>query len=293
MPCYSPIGGYRGPGGRLSLSPKAGYYDLHINISCGQCIGCRLERSRQWAVRILHEASQHEKNSFLTLTYSEDNLPLDHSLNINHWQLFAKRVRKHLSTQTDPRSRTFRYYHCGEYGEQTGRPHYHACVFGQDFSSDRKPHGTSRGNTLYTSTQLDNLWALGHVWIGDLTFESAAYVARYVCKKVTGEKAESHYNGLKPEYASMSRKPGIGSTWIEKYFGQVYPRDEVITRGKRGTPPKFYDKRLEEKDPELMRRIKVLRAMKAAEHSQNLTPERLKVREQVTRRKSNLYKREP
>lgn len=218
-------------------------------VPCGQCLGCRLERSRQWAVRCVHEASLYDRNSFLTLTYSEDNLPRDLSLNLSHFQLFMKRLRKSVAPKR------VRFYHCGEYGEREQRPHYHALLFGHDFE-DKKYFSERGGNKVYTSDELSSLWKLGHAVVGDVTFDSAAYVARYVMKKVTGPSAEDHYFGRRPEYTTMSRRPGIGAKWFEKYASDVYPHDRVVVRGVAGRPPRFYDSILEKSDPALLAVLK-------------------------------------
>ena len=184
----------------IVFSPNQGYRDLPLEIPCGQCIGCRLERSRQWAIRISHEASLHEHNSFITLTYNNENLPKDLSLDVTHFQKFLKRLRAHTE---DPDSDLYpnilsqskkpRFFHCGEYGEKFARPHYHACMFDLDFA-DQKHWKTINGNKHYTSETLEKIWPFGFSTIGDVTFESAAYVARYVTKKITGKNALHHYN---------------------------------------------------------------------------------------------------
>ena len=151
-------------------------------VPCGQCIGCRLERSRQWAIRCVHEASLHTDNCFITLTYSPDCLPSDGSLNHDDFQKFFKRLRKHIAPKK------IRYYMCGEYGEdlqqpsKLGRPHFHACLFGLDFD-DKQLYIVRDDVKLYTSATLEKIWGKGFVTIGDVTFESAAYVARYIAKK--------------------------------------------------------------------------------------------------------------
>lgn len=293
--CVSPIRGYRGPGGRVSFSPKGSFYDLHTEVACGQCIECRLERSRQWATRIVHEASLHDANSFITLTYSDLDLPSDGSLDVRDWQLFAKRLRKRVGP--------FRYFHCGEYGSVTERPHYHACLFGVDFADDRVLHSNEGGNDLYVSRTLEEVWGKGFTMVGEVSFESAAYVARYCTKKVTGERAKEHYEFVdrstgevidrKPEYATMSRRPGVGRGWLDKYSDQVYPRDEVVMRGKRCTPPRYYDAVFGEKDPETLAELKRARKLKAVLHKDDQTPERLRVREKVRVAEYELFSREP
>nr|QJB18947.1 MAG: replication initiator protein [Microvirus sp.] len=219
-----------------------------MSLPCGQCMGCRLEKSRQWALRCMHEASLHEDNCFLTLTYSDDFLPVDGSLDKSHFQLFLKRFRRaHEGVR-------IRYFMCGEYGENFSRPHYHACIFGFDFSDKQL---FKRGEyKLYTSPVLDRLWGMGHCTIGDLSFDSAAYVARYCTKKVTGSRAKEHYAGRQPEYATMSLKPGIGAEWYDKWKGDCFPSDFLVVNGHKCKPPRYYDKRLERENPALYEDIK-------------------------------------
>lgn len=258
MPCYSPLSAWRtfsqAKGkkivwGRDHLSG----YDSHkpLQVPCGQCIGCRLERSRQWAARIMAEAQCHEKTSFLTLTYKE--MPANGSLNSEDFTLFMKRLRRHFEP------RTLRYFQCGEYGERHGRPHHHCILFGEDFGGDRSPIEDSQsGFPQYESKTLDDIWGHGRCTLGDVTFESAAYVARYSLKKVTGVSAQAHYAGRKPEYVTMSRRPGIGALWFAKYGRNVYPGDFFVPAPHRPAtlPPKYFDKLLERSDPELFARVK-------------------------------------
>lgn len=293
MACYTPLKAYRAPGGGVVFNAKDGYSDRHLELACGQCIGCRIDRSQAWALRCVHEAQLHEKNSFLTLTYDSTNVPLDGSLRVEHWQKFAKRLRKRLGG--------FRFFHCGEYGDSNFRPHYHACLFGLDFSEDRRLLKKSGKNELFTSPTLDAAWGMGHAVIGHLTRESAAYVARYVIKKKTGPQAAEQYRRIdtetgeeyfvKPEYVTMSRRPGIGSEWFKKFASDVYPSDEVVHDGKKFRPPKFYDRELEKERPETLEAMKSKRRRAAAKHKTNNTPERLEVRETVTRSKLDQLKR--
>lgn len=287
MPCFHPLKGYqsktRNPSGKRSIvfNVREGFADLRVELPCGQCLGCRLERSRQWAIRCVHEASLYPENCFVTLTYSPSNLPPYSSLLVSDFQKFMKRLRKAYS------SRLIRFFHCGEYGEQTRRPHYHACIFNFDFS-DKVHWKTVNGQKYYVSEELSRLWPLGHSTIGSVTFESAAYVARYITKKVTGARAESHYEELdpvtgefvdrKPEYTTMSRRPGIGKGWLEKFKSDVYPWDFVILRGKKVRPPKFYDQVLSERE---LAELKARREVAAELHSDDCTPARLRVRECV------------
>jgi len=309
MPCYYPLTGWPSihpnPSGKRSIvfNKTYGIVSQELKVSCGQCIGCRLERSRQTATRCMHESQLHEQNCYITLTYDNDNLPAYGSLNKTDIQKFFKRLRKRTKTK-------LRYLQCGEYGGETFRPHHHAVIFGYDFPDQElhvPPH-MNNGYPLYTSELLTKTWGLGHCSIGALTFESAAYVARYVTKKITGKAARHvdektglrHYERidadtgeiveLMPEYTTCSLKPGIGSQWLEKYRTDVYPYDEVIVRGKRAKPPRYYDKRFEIHDPDEMQLIKDQRR-RLAEQSCHNTPERLRVREKVKKAQLKLLPR--
>jgi hypothetical protein len=260
--------------------------DNPITIACGQCIGCRLERSRQWAIRCVHESSLYENNCFITLTFSPEELQKREnpwSLDVRDFQLFMKRLRKKFGDN-------IRFFHCGEYGDYGGRPHYHACLFNFDFP-DKKLWNIVNGSRLYVSESLQKLWPYGFSTIGDVTFESAAYVARYIMKKVTGDGAEEHYywaddltgemHPLKPEYITMSRRPGIGKGWFDKYANDVYPSDFITINGKKCKPPKFYDKIMEQTRPFEFDDIKEARVIKVNEYAEHLTYDRLKVREKI------------
>lgn len=304
--CYHPLTLYRGLDGRLVGTKPAGRIPRPVTISCRQCIGCLLEHSRQWAVRCVHESKMHESNCFITLTYDPEHLPLDWSLDLTHWQEFAKRLRQHYSRHMKalgiaPPFKPFRFFHCGEYGKPEegdfenshGRPHYHALLFGKNFLPDRKFHKhTENGDKLYTSEVLTRTWGKGQCLIGELTHESAAYVARYTMKRKRGDQAKDFYQHvdlktgevtkLKPEYATMSRRPGIGAAWFAKFGKDVYPHDYVVNQdGKTGKPPRFYDTLLERTEPETLEAIKLTRVQKALPHKRNNTPKRLKVRETV------------
>lgn len=266
----------------MVFSPRDSFDpDSEVKLPCGRCIGCRLERSRQWAIRCVHEASLYERNCFITLTFAPEHLPKSGSLDKRDFQLFMKRLRKRFGSGV-------RYFHCGEYGEKMGRPHYHACLFNFDFA-DRELWSVRDGVRLFTSEILSSLWPFGFSTIGDVTFESAAYVARYVTKKITGPVAEDHYwrydqktgecYDLQPEYITMSRRPGIGRPWIEKYQSDVYPHDRVVLRGRELRPPKFYDSIFELASPEEMEQVKFSRECKSMKQVADNETSRLRVRE--------------
>jgi len=220
----------------------------------------------------------HAFNCFVTLTYSDEFLPADGSLRKRDTQLFMKRLRKHCNDHLG--GHKLRFLLCGEYGDSTHRPHYHALLFGMDFP-DKKKHSTNkRGNPLYVSETLDKLWGLGHCYIGALTKESAGYTCRYALKKVNGDRAEDHYKGREPEFIVMSRKPGIGAGWFDKFGEQVYRRDRVVVKGAERVPPPFYDRILKKRDPERLAEVKKERQKLFGIKRENSTPDRLAVREE-------------
>ena len=301
MPCYRPIDAYRSRyknhnGKQRITFNRADSAGIKITLPCGQCIGCRLERSRQWAIRCTHEAQMHDDNSFITLTYNDENLPDDGSLKPKHFQDFMKRLRKHYAPKK------IRYYHCGEYGELLSRPHYHACLFGLDFVDKKYLKTQKNGTTLFTSATLEKIWTFGFSTIGTVTFESAAYVARYILKKINGERSEQHYKQLSedtgeltdlhPEYTTMSRKPGLGSTWYETYGSDIYPNDTVVINGRKMKPPRYYDQKYEICDPEAYEKLKTKRKEEFENiESEDQSPERLLARENFQHLKNQRFER--
>lgn len=251
MACLSPIDVRR---------PDWAVVRRYISVPCGRCVGCRLERARNWTIRIMHEAQLHERNCFLTLTYNDESLTYggqQATLYKKDLQDFWKRLRKETNAK-------LRYFACGEYGEQRKRPHYHACVFGIDFA-DKTLLRREGGNDLYSSVFLDSVWSNGHCSVGALTPGSAAYVARYILDKNLGDE-RVHYEkqGIEPEFVVMSRKPGIGKNWFDKYASDVYPADRVILEGgQKSRPPRYYDNLRKENFPDEIEKIKIERMARA------------------------------
>lgn len=290
--CVRPIPAYRGQDGSIFFGSGRKIDGSYLDIPCGQCVECRLERSRQWAVRCMHEAQMHESNHFVTLTYSDEFLPADGSLDYKHFQNFMKRLRK--------RCGPVRFYMCGEYGELESRPHFHACLFGVRFP-DLVLFTSRKGVKLYSSSLLSSLWPFGFASVGEVTFESAAYVARYVMKKVTGDLAESHYSrvdpdtgevySLTPEFNHMSLKPGIGATWLDRFTSDVYPDGRCVVRGVEVKPPRYYDKRYTKVDPLVMESVQFERELAGRAHFLDSLPDRLAVREQVVKARISRLKR--
>lgn len=236
----------------------------------------------------------HEISVFLTLTYSDENLPEGNSLVKSHFQSFMKRLRKR-------HGKPIRFFHCGEYGETTARPHYHAIIFGIDFA-DKKLYSTNhQGDKLYSSEILDEIWGKGKCWIGSVTPESTAYVARYIMKKVTGELAQEHYETVNlstgeiyartPEYITMSNRPGIGYEWFKKYKSDLFPSDTVITRGKESLPPAYYLKKYAELNQKGADKIKARRVRRAKKCSADSTTERLRTRLECKKSKLSIFKK--
>jgi hypothetical protein len=249
----------------------------HAYRPCGSCLGCRLEYSRQWAVRCFHESTMYKENSFLTLTFNNKNLPKDGSIQKSELQKFIKRFRQKI----EPKK--IRYFGCGEYGDpkKTFRPHYHLCVFGYTFPDLEPVRGQKTGyfqnkfkkqgnGKLYTSKMLEDLWKKGFVTVGDLTYESAGYVARYCVKKIKGKKEKEFYGKKEPPFALMSRMPGIGKAWLEKYMSDVYPKDYFHINGKKHSPPRFYDSILQRIDNEQYENLKKERRIKALDSDEKV-----------------------
>lgn len=252
-------------------------------------------------MRCLHEAELHTDNCFVTLTYDPDHLR-DHSLHVDDLQRFWKRLRKEIHPHR------LRYYACGEYGELNARPHYHALIFGYRFPDERYSH-TRNGFRLNISNTLDRIWGQGNCFIGEVSFDSAAYVSRYITKKLLGateEELQAHYQGREPEFVVMSRKPGIAAGWFDKYVGDVYPQDYTIVNGQKCRPPRYYDKIFDGRNPDGFETIKDARRARSREmvpkhlrlqgrisQVEDSDPyERLPVKETVTKAKLSLKKRE-
>lgn len=266
------------------MKSSEAYLDYPMSVPCGQCMGCRLAKTAEWATRIVHEAQCHELNSFITLTYSDENIPEYGTLVKEHLQKFFKKLRNYVLPEK------IRYYACGEYGDITQRPHYHAIVFNY-WPDDSRYHTTNNGNNLYVSEKLQKIWKYGHVLIGACTYETAAYTASYVTKKIksnierTGQdnNARFKYRNKIPEFSLMSRRPGIASEWYEKYREQTWTHDSVIARGMERKPPKYYMDKLKEENPVLAKKITLDRIRKKE------TWERMEVTEDFLVKKQKFF----
>lgn len=236
MVCYHPITGYRAPHGKVTLHRASGYVDLPtVTIPCGQCIGCRISRAKDWSVRCYHEHLLSEKSCFLTLTYDDAHLPAGKTLVYKDLQNFWKRMRAY--------GINLRYYACGEYGEESNRPHYHAIVFGY-WPSDAVQLPGRKNFVYYTSDFIRRCWPYGNHIVTCVTYETCQYTAQYILKKQLGKDAADYYKalGIAPERAMMSLKPGIGATWFDKYHDDIYKDDTLIIAGRKLRAPKYYDR---------------------------------------------------
>lgn len=232
----------------------------------------------------MHELQAYPASLFLTLTYDNEHLPLDRGLRPEDYTLFMKRLRKGVEQR-------IKYFQCGEYGELTQRPHHHAIIFGYWPEDARRVPGRSE-HPFFSSRSLDECWGQGATRFGVATFETAAYVARYVTKKVTGALAPAHYNGRHPEYMTCSR--GIGERWLERYDVQTYKDDFIIANGKRQPVPRYYDKKFSERSPRKFRKVQLDRiaAGNTAKQRWNRTEDRLRVREEVARAQLEIKRRD-
>lgn len=282
MSCYHPLvgiwnGEYTESGkkkfkieGNLDPNQVKIMHPGSVTIPCGRCIGCRIDYSRSWADRMMLELETAGKGIFVTLTYDNEHLTYCHSdengipdqgtLNKRDVQLFLKRLRKYFT------GKEIRFYLAGEYGDHTFRPHYHVILFGiglDDFP-DRRSHGQNElHQTYYISDTLARIWNNGFVLISDVSWQTCAYVARYVTKKVQGNRT-IYYDliGALPEFALMSRRPGLGRRYLDAHPDCLDYQNISLTTPEGGLKlniPKYFLKQLELTDPERYDKIKAQR----------------------------------
>lgn len=246
MPCTSPrTVGFYSDGKTICWSPKNYSKEYStFQLPCGKCIECRLDYARSWAIRCVHEAQMHEKNCFITLTYSDEHLASPR-LVYSDFQNFMKKLRK---LQNDP----IGMFVTGEYGEKTKRPHWHAIIFNWTPLDAKHKYTSHRGDRVYDSKTLTDLWGKGHAEFGSVTFESAGYCARYAAKKLVHGKDDEH------EFQPISKKSSkyaIGKKWIEKYWPDVFSHGRlVLPNGSETSIPRYYEKWFKDHYPTLWRR---------------------------------------
>jgi len=306
MTCFHPIKAYElidaeNPSGKKTIvfhETHIGKHDYtHITVPCNGCYGCRIDYSKQWAIRCFHESLGFSENSFITLTINETNMNKYRTLIKSEHQKFMKRLRKKSSViraELGKEPKKIRYFHCGEYGSKKDRPHYHTLLFNFDFP-DKYIWDKRDGYRVYRSPMLEELWTMGFSSIGEVTYESCAYVARYILKKMTGTLGKEYYKKVNfetgehwkvlPEYTTMSRRPGIGKKWIKENYSDVYPKDYFTIKGNKFKPPRYYDAIYEYKEPEKFLEIKEKRGIALLDKADNITPQRLAVREEILKRR--------
>ena len=286
---------------------KAQRYYERMEFACKQCISCRLNKSMEWAGRIAGESKLYERNCFLTLTYSDENLPENNVLSLPDLQKFKKRLRKKCHGHQEVygvklrpgQKNPIRSYECGEYGDQFGRAHYHMALLNYK-PYDLEYHKTNKhGDKLYTSKTLDAIWGLGKVYIGELNVSSASYVARYITKKINGDAKAAHYAKInqetgecyteKQEFATMSRKPGIGVPFFNKYKSD-FMQGKMTMRSRTGQIlqrkiPVHFQNLLEQTHPTIVAELKEERVkwlkQQQRDNPQEFTQERRAVKQIV------------
>lgn len=308
MGCHYPGRAYRL--GDKSNRPVGIAFDLkrgdnvlqELKVPCGKCLGCKQQRIRDWALRVEHEARMHDYSYFITLTYDDDHLPDGESLCYSDFQSFMKKVR-HWTGIFDWRTKKqwdktkIRFFMCGEYGSLK-RPHYHVMLFNFPIPDLVYYKKSEKGSVLYTSELVSELWNYrGFITIGLVEYASAAYVAQYCVKKMGSEEEDYQFIDLETgntverarEMVQMSRRPGIGSTWYDKYKAQVFPVDRCIANGSQVRVPKYYSNRHKASNPEAYEEVVAKRYERAKEKIEDNTEERLEVKEQCLEAKINFY----
>lgn len=230
------------------LINKYGLADI-FDVPCGRCINCRLDYAKKWSYRCLLEAKSWSENFFLTLTYDDEFL--SPTVNIETGELlgatlvpkevvdFLKRLREKYRTEYNHTN--IRFYMAGEYGDHTFRPHYHMIAFNLPIFDLKYYSKSPLGDCYYNSDTIKALWGKGHVVIGEVTAQSAAYTARY-CQKKAGKEVDYAALGLHKEYTRMSRNPGIALPYLEQHWQAIYPNDIIyLPDGKTCTPMRYFD----------------------------------------------------
>ena len=288
MPCYNPLVAWKHEGKVVFNKPPSWSDKIRTqkpyNLPCGKCIGCRFNYARSWALRCQLESLSHKDNCFITLTFNNEMLQKRNnpwSVDVRDFQLFMKKLRKKYGSN-------IRFFHCGEYGERTYRPHYHALIFGHDFrikTDKNKVQKFGKGKyPLYISSDLTTLWGRGHCTVGELNFDTASYTARYITKKIKGDVSKIHINpdnGVITEinevYCTMSRNNGIGYEAYKKYKHNWYPNDFIVNgNGIKMKLPRYFDEIYKKEFPDQFDKIKQKRIENLEFIDQNPNDEKYK-----------------
>lgn len=253
---------------------EAGHYK-QTTIPCGKCIGCRLDYSREWANRGYLESLNYVNNWFITITYDEEHLPQPTELidknGITWWDegnweggtlvpehltQFIKNVRQIMKREYNQDG--IRFMAAGEYGDKGQRPHYHIIFFNLNLPIEDlyNPRINNR-NVYYQSKVIERAWNKGISNLSQATWNTIAYTARYITKKINGEGSEELYysNGKVKEFFRVSRMPGIGQDYFQKNWEKIYKTDSITIKNASGIikarPPTYFDKLLEKEHPEV------------------------------------------
>lgn len=309
MSCTSPLKAYWRSASRdaITFDVAKSATRIPFALPCGQCLGCRMEKARQWGLRCLNEAKMWPSSYYVTMTYNSDYMPLGGTVCLRDVQLFMKRLRKAATgvpwenPLTGKITKSPRFFLGAEYGDDNRRPHYHALLFNVRFDDLREHGKNGRGEILYTSAHMSRLWGdgggtFGFCTLGAVTFESAVYCAKYALKQIklsdkstpaAREEWERRYvvydaDGLvyerDREFAVMSRCPGIGALYYEKYGQEIRDHDNVVVAGREVRPPRYYDTKSDAIDPARFAVVKSKRKRQAVLAKPDNTPERLAVK---------------
>lgn len=257
-----------------------------IEIPCGRCIGCRIDYSKQWADRCLLEMKKYKSNYFITLTYDDEHVPKNNpkiltnskgesytafkagefnSLFKRDLQLFFKRLRKKTG-------QNIRYYCCGEYGDNTFRPHYHCIIFNLELN-DLIPNGKNEFNDIYyNSKTIEDCWKLGFSGVAKASWETCAYTARYVMKKLKGGASiEYELVGIEPPFVTMSRKPGIAKDYYDSNKEKIFEYSNIRIGTENGShsikPIRYFKKLYEIDEPIKFKELKEKNILSAKENN--------------------------
>lgn len=289
--CTRPMKGWAKTGGGFTFNVNNGWKDRPLTIPCNKCIECKGVQRFGKAIRVVHtlEMEPGHRGCFITLTYDDEHLPKSQLLELEKLQLFMKKLRHKTQNR-------LQYLAAGEYGGKTGRPHYHICLVGYE-PDDVIKRETREYEDPHFDPVIEDTWRLGRTHVGTLTASSAMYTAKYVQKDAESSDVSVYGSPSRcreretPEFACHSIRPGLGRTFFEKYWRDIYEDDfdSVIFNGVRVKPPRYYDKLLSEQNPQLWKRIRKKRQQAQTEEA---SYRELIARETTKIRNARMFKKE-
>lgn len=295
MSCVRPLPAYKHGGAvRIGRPPSLLGVKDEMWLPCGKCICCKLDRSRAWSIRIMHEAQLHDEKYFVTLDYdpAKPDSPEcsgNWSLQYAHFQQFMRRLRKVSRNRSGS---VLRFFVSGEYGRLRGRPHWHCILFGLRLEDRER-----MANGKYFSGSLESVWSHGRCDIGEVTPNSAAYCAGYTLNKAYGRDSYDVVDRVTGEvierrapFVRMSLKPGIGARWYALYGSDLFPHDFAVQDGKRYKVPRYYVKKLQCSNPDLAEEVAYERYLKSLEvPSEEKTEARMVAKSEYYEARSRFY----